>query len=214
MRKVIKGKRKKLNGKSFNQCSDKQFFNDYSANKLSGILPFKRINLFTFYFLLFTFMILPVFAQEQIDDRPDDLVPPPLNIVSKEEREKLDGEQKMKSRTKLAIELMEARILKSEELLKENNYQESLDQIGVFQGILIDTMKFLKFNENDKGVYKNYKRLEMNLRDFMPRLELIRREMPYRYGYHLKTMLKFVRDARTKALNPLFDDTVIPEGNL
>lgn len=156
---------------------------------------------------------VPALAQEVDEEIPKDVVPPPLNLISKEEAKQLGAEDKMKNRTKLAIELMEARLVRSEELLRQDDYQESLNQIGVFQGLLIDTLKFLKSNEDSKGVEKNYKRLEMNLRDFMPRLELLRREMPFKYGYHVKQMLIFVRDARTRALTPLFDDTVLPEGS-
>lgn len=176
----------------------------------------KNTKFLTFSFLFFTFSLLLCFsisAQPPADDRPEDLVPPPLNIISEDEQEKLEAEDKMKERTKLALEFMEARIIKSEELLKSEDYTESLNQLGYFQGIIIDTMKFLKRNQNDKAVLKHYKKLEMSLRDFMPRLELIRREMPYKYGYHVKYMLFFVRDTRSKALNPLFDDTVLPEGN-
>ena len=178
----------------------------------------KAVRFFTFHFLLIAFSLVltfPLAAQEEVsyDDRPADLVPPPLNLISKDESKQLEAEGKMKNRTKLALELMEARLLKSEELLAQNDYGESLSHIGIFQGLLIDTMKFLKSNQNNKGVENNYKRLEMQLRDFMPRLELIRREMPNKYGYHVKQMLFFVRDARTRALNPLFEDTVLPEGS-
>jgi hypothetical protein len=199
-----------VNGKSFGPTASKM---------INAVKPAGRANrFFTFYFLVITFSLaltFPITAQEEVsyDDRPDDLVPPPLNIISKDESKQLEAEGKMKNRTKLALELMEARLLKSEELLAQNDYGESLNQIGIFQGLLIDTMKFLKRNQNNKGVENNYKRLELQLRDFMPRLELIRREMPYKYGYHIKHMLFFVRDARTRALNPLFDDTVLPEGS-
>lgn len=165
--------------------------------------------IFTFCFLL----AIPASAQYEEEEIPKGIVPPPLNVISKDERKQLNAETKMKKRTKLALDLMNARLLKSESLLKEADYQNSLDQIGKFQGLLINTLKFLKQNQSRRGVHKNFKRFEINLRKFMPRLELIRREMPYKYGWHVKKMLFFVREARTKALNPLFEDTVLPEGS-
>ncbi len=204
---MLKVKNKKLKINSHIVLS-----NNYKLNSLTE----KTTRFFTFYLLLFTFSFLllqPAFGQEDYDDAPEDLVPPPLNFINKDEQKQLEAETKMKERTKLALELMDAKLIKSEEYVKQEDYQESLNQIGQFQGILINTLKFLKFNEDSRGVDKNFKKLEITLRDFMPRLELIRREMPYKYGYHVKRMLSFVRDARTKALNPLFDDTVLPEGN-
>ena len=52
----------------------------------------------------------------------------------------------------------------------------------------------------------------MTLREFIPRLELLRRGLPFKYGYHVQKMIAYVVDARTEALEPLFADTVIPEG--
>lgn len=165
-------------------------------------------------FLLCSFIFLfsqSVFAQEDYDKPPEDLVPPPLNVVTDDLLEQLDKQTKMKKRAKLSLKLMDSRLTKSEDLLDQNNYQESLTELGIFQGLLIDSLKYLKLNKDSKGVLKHYKKLEMNLRDFLPRLELLRRNLPYKYGYHVKHLIFYVRDARTRALKPLFDDTVLPE---
>lgn len=179
-------------------------------NKFFSVLSFSCL------ILTFSFLFgMPVYSQiEDADAIPKDIVPPPLNIISKDESKQLDAETKMKKRIKLAIELMEARIAKSEQFLEQTEYQQSLDELGKFQGILINTLKFLNQNDGRSGVLNNYKRLEMNLRDFIPRLEIVRREIPFKYGYHVKQMIFYVRDARTRALNPLFDDTVLSESSL
>ena len=74
-------------------------------------------------------------------------------------------------------------------------------------------MTFLTRRNGMRGSFKNLKRFEMSLRKFVPRLELIRRETPDRYGYHVKQLVRSVRKARTKAIAPLFGDTVLPEGS-
>ena len=39
---------------------------------------------------------------------------------------------------------------------------------------------------------------------------LIRREIPVEYDPYLKSLIRYLRDARTKAVEPLFADTVVP----
>ncbi len=149
-------------------------------------------------------------AQDDDDNKPKDLVPPPLAIVSKGEKERLDAQADVKKRTELAIELMSARLLKATEFSSKNQYRESLDELGGFQALLRNAFNFLKRNDNgSKKVLNNFKRFEINLRGFIPKLEIIRRDMPVKYGYHVHTLMKFVRDARADAVEPLFDDSVL-----
>jgi hypothetical protein len=42
----------------------------------------------------------------------------------------------------------------------------------------------------------------------------MRRAMPSRYGFYVQKLIRIVRDARTKAIEPLFDDTVLPQSQL
>lgn len=143
---------------------------------------------------------------------PAGVVPPPLNIISKKEKEGLAAERKISDRTKLALEFMEARLKLSENAADKEEYQDSLDQLGRFQALVRDTARYLHNNEDNKGSFKNFKRFEQSLREFIPRLELLRRELPFKFGYHVRVMMDFLRDARTNALEPFFGDTVIPEG--
>lgn len=151
-------------------------------------------------------------GQETPDSLPGGVVPPPLNLISDQERNDLDAERKMKGRTKLALEFMDSRIKLSELAASNEKYQESLDELGRFQALVRDTFRFLKENEGEKGSLKNLKKFEMTLKDFIPRLEMIRRALPYKYGYHVREMINFVVDARAEALEPFFGDTVISEG--
>jgi hypothetical protein len=146
------------------------------------------------------------------DDKPVDLVPPPLAIVSKGEKSQLEAENDAKKYTQLSIELMDARLIKAAELSSKNQYKESLDELGGFQALLRNAFNFLKRNDNgSKKILNNYKRFEISLRGFMPKLEIIRRDMPIKYGYHVRALMKFVREARANAVEPLFDDSVLSE---
>lgn len=151
-------------------------------------------------------------AKAQDDDKPADLVPPPLSIVSKEERVQLEAQRDARKRINLSIDLMSARLTKAAEFSAKNQYKESLDELGGFQAILRNAFNFLKENDNgSRKVLNNYKRFEINLRQFMPRLELVRREMPIRYGYHVRSLMRYVRDARADAVEPLFGNSVLKE---
>ena len=162
--------------------------------------------------LMFVLGSTEVLSQTEQPDLPDGVVPPPLNVISKQEKTDLEAERKISNRTKLALEFMDDRLSKSEEFAGKEDFQESLNQLGRFQALVKNTLWYLQENEDNKSSFKNFKRFEMTLRQFLPRLELLHRNMPFKYGYHFREMIRFVRDARTNALEPLFADTVIPEG--
>lgn len=162
--------------------------------------------LFTLYFLTF----LPVLAQ----DEPKDAAPPPLKILYKEEKTQLESEVNVKKRTKLALTLMEARLKKAEELNARNDFNEMFTELGGFHALVDNTLNFL--NRNDDGgekILNDYKRIELSLRTFIARLELIRRELPLKYEFYVRGLIKSVRDARVRAVEPMFDDSVVPDGN-
>ncbi len=147
------------------------------------------------------------------DGLPKGVVPPPLGLISKDEKKALEAESKLSGRTKVALTLMNTRLTRAENQTKNNEFQKSLNNLGSFQAILRDTLSHLKKNEKYKGSLKSFKRFEISLRKTIPRLELIRRGTPYKYGYHVRRLIRTVRDARRKAIDPLFADTVIPEGS-
>jgi hypothetical protein len=181
-------------------------------------------NSFSFYSLPFTFSILAAFsllfcvsvrAQEEAEENiPANLAPPALKIISKEEKSALAGVGDIKNRTKLALDLMEARLKKAEELNTQESFNALLTELGSFQALMDDALKFLNRNDDGRGkVMSTFKRFEMALRAFMPRIELIRRELPENYEYHVRKLLRTVRDTRAKAVEPFYSTTVLPSGN-
>lgn len=172
---------------------------NHQQNKLS-ISRF----LLLFFSVCFTF---PIIAQENIIK---DIVPPPLSIVSKVEMQQLDSEPNLKKRTELSIELMDIRLKKAENFSTGKEFKESLDELGGFQAIMRNTLGFLQKNDNGKGkVLNSFKRFEIDLRKFVPRLELVRRMMPEKFGFHVVQLMKSVRKARASAIEPLFDDSIV-----
>ena len=162
---------------------------------------------------LFILCLCPaaVFAQDQI---PPDAAPPPLKQISKAEKEQLAGEQEVKGRTKLSLELMNARVTIAEKYVPQEQYEMVFRELGGFHALVDDALEFLAGAESDKKkVLDNFKRFEIGLRTFTHRLELIRREMPPQREYYIRMLLREMREARAKAVEPLFGNVGIkPSG--
>ncbi|MEO6587995.1 MAG: hypothetical protein ABIP06_01595, partial [Pyrinomonadaceae bacterium] len=111
--------------------------------------------------------LLSVFAQE---DDSKGTAPPPLKILSKEEGKQLAAETDIKKRTKLALDLMEIRLKKAEQLNSQQQFTEMFNELGGFHALVDKTLDFLDRNDNGGGkVLNNFKRIEMSLRAFLPR---------------------------------------------
>jgi hypothetical protein len=163
--------------------------------------------------ILFASIFLLVGCFSASAQAPDDeSYPPPARVISKVERSRLDAEADVKRRTKVALELMEARMKRAEELHGAPDFDAMFVELGAFHALVDDTLAFLTRaagNDNDK-VLNNLKRFEIGVRGFVPRLEVIRRDLPFRYEFYVRRLAIFLRDARAKAIEPLFSDTVVP----
>lgn len=179
----------------------------------AGGLQLSAMNLSKRFFYVFAAMLVACCFTLAALAQQDDLqntAPPPLKILSKEEVKQLNAETDAKKRTKLGLDLMENRLKKAEELAAQQKYTEMFDQLGAFNALIDNTLEFLNHsNDGNNKTFYNYKRVEITLREFLPRLELIRRELPIRYEFYVRNLAKTVRDARSKAIDPLFGDTVI-----
>ena len=88
------------------------------------------------------------------------------------------------------------------------------DELGGFHALVDKTLDFLDHNDTGGGkVLNNFKRMEMSLRAFLPRLELIRRDLPEKYEFYVRDLAKYVRKARARAIEPLFGDTVVRDND-
>lgn len=140
-----------------------------------------------------------------------DIAPPPLKFVSKEELAQLNIVTDVKKRTKLALLLMSGRLTQAETFHTQEQFDDMFKQLGGFHGLMDNTLAYLDSgNENSGKVLSNYKRFEIGLREYRPRLELIRRDLPLRYEFYVRNLIIYLRDARAKAVEPMFSDSVIP----
>lgn len=160
------------------------------------------------YFSLFTIScsLITVSAQD------DDLAPPPLKLITKEDRKRLDSVPDLKERTKLAVDMMRLRIDAAERRNTANDFDGIFRELGYFRAVLDYSLAFLEKQDlNENKSLDNYKRLELSLRAVLPRIETIRRELPLRYEEYVRDLITYIREARNKAIEPMFDDTVLPE---
>ena len=174
----------------------------------NGNLRRFQTTLFCLSFFVFHIMTAtPSFAQENQKE-----VPPPLKLISRDEKSALEGQSDVKKRTVLTLDFMESRLVKAETFKTKEEYRQMFDELGGFHALMDNTLNFLnKNNPNSGKVLNNYKRIELSLRKNINRLELIRRDLPLEYEPYLRRLIKFVREARTKAVEPLFGETVLTD---
>jgi len=168
----------------------------------------RRGSLLCLSILTIQFSLLTVASAQEV---PPDAAPPPLKIIPKDEIALLDDKTDIKDRTKLSLELMNVRLKSAEKLAEANDFDGMYRELGVFHALMDDALKFLNERDNGKGkVLDNFKRLEIALRGMAPKIEVIRRELPLRYDTYVRKLMGYVRSARAKATDSLFDDTVVP----
>jgi hypothetical protein len=150
-----------------------------------------------------------VSAQE---DLQYEIAPPPLKFVAKEEQSRIDAEPNMKDRIKLAVALMDARMTEAERRNTAEAFDSMFTELGHFAGLLDYTLGYLsKQNPDDMKTLDSYKKLEISLRGFIGRLEVVRRDLPIKYEKYVRDLEKYMRTARSRALDPQFSNTVLPE---
>ncbi len=187
----------------------KKISRTHNADFVTASRVFSRLASFAAVAFFLLMSSAPVFSQEPDEDDP---APPPIRVMSKDERSQLEAKTEIKGRTKLSLELMNARLMRAEQNYAKSEFAEMYNELGGFHALMDNTLEFLfDSGQTRDTVIFNFKRLEIGLRGFAPRLGLIRRELPLKYDPYVKVLIKYIRDARSKAIEPLFGDSVIPQ---
>ncbi len=138
--------------------------------------------------------------------------PPPLKIVSREERARIDQADDPKARIRATLELAELRLAKAEILTSEHDFEGATEELGKYEALIDDALNYLSPMIRDKTKTRDlYKRLELALRAHGPRLTAIRRSTPLEYAVWIKQLEEFARNGRTEALNSFYGHTVFRE---
>lgn len=138
--------------------------------------------------------------------------PPPMKVVPRDERGQLAAARDAKTRTRIGIELADSHLRRAEELSGTHRYDEAASELGSYQGVIEDALRYLDESGKDNGKTRDlYRKIEIALRTYTPRIELIRRATPYEYAVNIKEIARFTRDARGQALDAFYGDTVLRE---
>jgi hypothetical protein len=135
--------------------------------------------------------------------------PPPLRLVPRDERSQLDAARDIKARMRLSVELAESRLSRAEQMTSAQQYESAARELGIYQGILDDALRFLKEQKEQKKLRDTYKRFEITLRAHGMRLETMRRTTPSEYAVNIKTITEYTKNLRGEALNGFYGDNVI-----
>ncbi|HEV7842827.1 MAG TPA: hypothetical protein VGO69_03980 [Pyrinomonadaceae bacterium] len=154
-------------------------------------------------------MLMSVEARGQVTVGLPLPAPPPLRLVPRDERLQLDAARDTKARMRLSVELAEARLARAEQMTSAQQYESASRELGIYQGILDDALRFLKDQKEQKKLRDTYKRFEIALRAHGMRLETMRRTTPSEYAFNIKTITEYTKNLRGEALNGFYGDNVI-----
>lgn len=151
-------------------------------------------------------------AFAQVDKYEVDDAPPPLKLIAETERKQLSAAKDVKDRTKLALELMQARLTAATAKSEATDYTSMFTELGAFHAIMDDMLAYLdRFSQDRNARLNNFKRLEIGLRRMNPQIDLLRRNAPPERERYLFYLSRNVRDARARAIEPQFSNTVVPQ---
>lgn len=138
---------------------------------------------------------------------------PPPKELTKDERDQLTlNAGDLKKFTKVSLELMETRMKRAEEADANDDFDTMFRELGGFHALIDNSLELLlKRHGAGKKAFNEFKRYEIGVRGFIPRMELIRRDLPIRYEYYIRILIRHLREAREKAIDPMFADSVVNE---
>ena len=164
--------------------------------------------------LLLAFVCLPsAHAQPGAQPSPTPLTaPPPLKLITKEDKAQLDQTKDAKQKLRLTIELCSGHLTRAEQLTNDGNYDAASAEVGSYHALIENSLEELAALKRDSNKTRDlYKRLELALRADGPRLTAMRRITPLEFAVWIKKVEDFARAGRTEALNSFYGHTVVRE---
>jgi hypothetical protein len=152
------------------------------------------------------FMSQGAWAQELV--LPPQPAPPPMIYIPEDVRTQLASARDEKARTRLSIELAEARLARAEQQTGLKQFNAATAELGIYQALFEDALQYL--HRIRGGAQRDlFKRLEQTLHKHAARIEAMRRSTPSEFSGNIRTLIKHVRDLRTEALEAFYGNTVL-----
>ena len=162
-------------------------------------------------FCLLALCVQTVNAQEP-SAVPQPSAPPPVKLITKEDRARIAAAKDDKARLKITIEIAEAHLTEAETSSNGEDFNAAAGSLGKYHALIEDALTFLGSRSSKENRTRDlYKRLELALRGHGPRLVAIRRITPLEYAVWVKQLEEFARKGRTEALNSFYGNTVLKE---
>ena len=141
---------------------------------------------------------------------PPQPAPPPMIYIPQEARTQLLSARDEKARTRLSLELAEARLARAEQQTELKQFNAATADLGVYQALMEDAVQHL-YRTSDGGSRSRdlFKRIEQSLHKHAARVEAMRRATPGEFAGNLRALVILVRDLRAEALEAFYSDTVI-----
>lgn len=145
-------------------------------------------------------------AQELV--LPPQPAPPPMIYIPEAARTQLASARDEKARTRLSLELAEARLARAEQQTELKQFNAATAELGIYQALFEDALQHLH-RAGGGGMRDLFKRIEQTLHRHAARIESMRRVTPSEFSGNLRTLLRHVRDLRTEALEAFYGNTVL-----
>ena len=140
--------------------------------------------------------------------------PPPMRVVSREERSQLNARDP-KARLRTSVDLAAIRLTRMEEFTSLKKFDQASEELGGYLGLLDNVRAYLGSMNRDKGSTRDlYRHFEIALRAHIPRLAVMRRTTPAAYAGNVKAAEEYVRDTRSDALDSFYGHSVLREDQL
>ena len=175
-------------------------------------LPLQKLLLGTINALAFVLLSShTVLGQEpQVVTQPS--APPPVRIITKEDKARIEASKDEKSRLRTIIELADSHLSQAEARTTQEEYDEASAALGKYRALIEEALSVMsQLSPAQNKTRDLYKKLELILRAHGPRLTAIRRTTPLEYAVWVKDLEEFARDGRTHALNSFYGDTVVKD---
>jgi hypothetical protein len=141
---------------------------------------------------------------------PPQPAPPPMVYIPQEARTQLLSARDEKARTRLVLELAEARLARAEQQTELKQFNAAAADLGVYQALMEDGLQHL-YRTGDTGNNSRdlYKRMEQSLHKHLARVEAMRRATPGEFAGNVLALVRLVRQLRTEAVEAFYSDTVV-----
>jgi hypothetical protein len=153
--------------------------------------------------------------KQQSQQQLPQYAPPPMKYIPRDDWTRLNGQRGSGERTRASIELAEAHLARALELTTAGQFDGAEGEMGCYQALFEDALKYLGEMDQNRGKVRDlYKRLELSLREHAPRIETIRRTTPVEYSIHIRAILEYTKEARARALESFYGNTVLREPSM